>query len=325
MCRPDPMTREEVDKELELLRAAGLNPQLCDTEVPLVDVPVLAGHPAESGDATASEYVLLPKELVGRHPVFLIEVAGLSMHHADIMPGDRLEVQMDSDANDGDIVVAEVDGGYTVKAFFTDSKGRHWLVPQNSDFAPILLDNRPWRIIGKVIGLRKGVPRVSYMDCAKAVQNARLAADDVSCSLPPEQPQNVVFRQYHQRRAVDYNAVRQAVERVVVRQMRHAYEWYAAYRVLMDLGLIDDPMLTRFAQQMNIWFPDAPMRCSADRMGDYFVGHTAKASTLWNIEQFRREQRRGQSVGAFSTLLHRCEELRAVLFPLPLLEPGIPF
>ena len=110
MCRPDPMTREEVDKELELLRAAGLNPQLCDTEVPLVDVPVLAGHPAESGDATASEYVLLPKELVGRHPVFLIEVAGLSMHHADIMPGDRLEVQMDSDANDGDIVVAEVDG-----------------------------------------------------------------------------------------------------------------------------------------------------------------------------------------------------------------------
>ena len=319
------MTREEVNKELEKLRAAGLNPLLCDTEVPLVDVPVLAGYPSESGNATNGEYVLLPRELVGCHPVFLIDVAGLSMHDADIMPGDRLEVQMDTDVYDGDIVVAEVDGGYTVKAFFTDSAGRRWLVPQNKDYAPVLLDNRPWRIIGKVVGLRKGIPRASYVDCAKAVQGASLTADDIVRPLPPEQPQNVVFRQYHQRRVVDYNAVRQAVERVVVKQMRHAYEWYAAYRVLMDLGLIDDPMLTRFAQQMNVWFPDAPIRCSADRMGDYFVGHTAKASTLWNAELFRRDMRRGQSTGAFNTLLHRCEELRAVLFPLPLLEPGLPF
>ena len=319
------MTKEEVNQELELMHAAGLHPLLCDTEVPLIDVPVLAGYPAESGDATGSEYVLLPKELVGRHPVFLIDVAGLSMHDAGIMPGDRLEVQMDSDYNDGDIVVAEVDGGYTVKAFFTDSAGRKWLVPQNRDFPPIPLDNRPWRFIGKVIGLRKGIPRASYADCAKAVENVSHNADASTRTLPPEQPQNLVFRQYHQRRAVDYNAVRLAVERVIIKQMRHAYEWYAAYRVLMDLGLIDDPMLTRFAQQMNAWFPDAPIRCSANRMGDYAVGHTAKASTLWNAELFRRDMRQGQSMGAFNTLLHRCEELRATLFPLPLLEPGLPF
>ena len=319
------MTQEEVTKELAKLRAAGLNPMLCDTAVPLVDVPVLAGLPADSGDATGGEYVLLPRELVGRHPVFLIDVDGLSMHDAGIMPGDRLEVQMESTVSDGDIVVAEVDGGYTVKAFFTDGEGRHWLVPQNTDFAPILLDNRPWRVIGKVVGLRKGMPRTSYVDCAKAVLHA--AANTVAAGrpLPPEQPQNIVFRLYHKRRAVDFNAVRQQVERVVVKQMRHAYEWYAAYRVLMDIGLIDDPMLTRFAQQMNVWFPEAPIRCNADRMGDYSVGHTAKASTLWNSEQFRRDQRTGQSVGAFNTLLHRCEELRAALFPLPLLESGLPF
>lgn len=319
------MTREELLKEMELMRQAGLDPLLCDTPVPLVDVPVLAGYPTESGDATNSEYVLVPRMLVGSHPVFLVDVSGLSMRESDILPGDRLEVQMETDIFDGDIVVAEVDGGFTVKAFFTDGTGCHWLVPQNAEFPPIPLNNRPWRIIGKVIGLRKGMPRASYADCAKAVQNATLAADAATRPLPPEQPQNMVFRQYHKRRAVDYNAVRQAVERVIVKQMRHAYEWYAAYRVLMDIGLIDDPMLTRFAQQMNVWFPDAPIRCSADRMGDYFVGHTAKASTLWNAEQFRRDQRRGQSMGAFNTLLHRCEELRAALFPIPLLEPGLPF
>lgn len=320
------MTYEEVIKELELLRAAGLHPMLCDTEVPLVDVPVLAGIPSDAGDVTSNEYVLMPRKLVGQHPVFLIDVNGLSMHDADIMPGDRLEVQMDTAVSDGDIVVAEVDGGFTVKAFFTDGDGRKWLVPQNTSFSPIQLENRPWRIIGKVIGLRKGIPRASYADCAKAVLNAsRQTRSEDAATLPPEQPAVLIFRKYHQRRAVDYNAVRQAVERVVLKQMRHAYEWYAAYRVLMDLGLIDDPMLTHFAQQMNVWFPDASIRCSADRMGDYAVGYTAKSSKLWNIELYRRDMRQGQSITAFNTLLHRCEELHAALFPLPLLEPGLPF
>ena len=319
------MTTKELEKEMELLSAAGLKAMLCDTKVPLVDVPVLAGKPTESGDVTGSQYVLVPRELVGHHPVFLIDVEGLSMHDANVMPGDRLEVQMDTVVNDGDIVVAEVDGGFTVKAFFTDDEGRQWLVPQNSDFAPIQLGNHSWRIVGKVIGLRKGIPRVSFMDCAKAVQQAALQEERTQAPLPPEQPRNMVFRQYYKRRAIDFNAVRQQVERVVVMQMRHAYEWYAAYRVLMDLGLLEDTMLTHFAQQMTAWFADAPIRCNADRLGDYAVGHTAKASTLWNVELFRKEQRRGQSIGAFNTLTHRCEELRTALFPMPLLEPALPF
>lgn len=320
------MTKDEVMKELEKMRAAGLHPQLCDTAVPFVDVPVLAGHPAEAGDASSNKYILLPRELVGCHPVFLIEVYGLSMKDADILPGNRLEVQMDCTASDGDIVVAEVDGEYTVKAFFTDDRGHHWLVPRNKDFAPIPLNNRPWRIIGKVVDIRKGEPRASYMECAQAVMNFDpQAITNMARPLPPEQPQILVFRQFHQRRAIDYNAVRRQVERVIVMQMRHAYEWYAAYRVLMDVGLIDDPMLTHFAQQMNAWFPDAPIRCNADRMGDYAVGYTTKSSTLWNAEQFRRDMRQGQSMGAFNTLHHRCEELRAALFPIPVLEPSLPF
>lgn len=322
------MTDKEIKAEMELLTAAGLNPLLCDTPVPLVDVPVLAGNPAEAGDASGGEYVLLPHALVGRHPVFLIDVEGLSMRDHDIMPGDRLEVEFNDAATDGSIVVAEVDGEFTVKTFFTDDEGTRWLIPHNSDFMPIMLTGRKWRIVGKVIGIRKGMPHTSYSDCAKAVMNQRrLAVKDavMDSSMPlPDMPRNQVFKQFYRRLPIDFLALRHQVERVVVKQMRHAYEWYAAYRILSDLGLLDDNMLTRFATQMNNWFPEAPIACSADRLGEYAVGHTARAFTLWNSEKFRTEMRRGQSVVAFNILYLRCEELRAALFPVPVMEPSLP-
>ena len=322
------MNEHELQQELDRLQAAGLNPMLCDTEIPLVDVPVLAGGPAEAGDSTTGQYVLLPRQLVGRHPVFLIDVDGLSMQDAGIMPGDRLEVQMDSTTVDGDIVVAEVDGGYTVKTLFTDDEGAKWLVPQNEEFDPILLAGHSWRIIGKVIGLRKGMPHTSYADCAKSVMRMRrqsLSTDQAAGSAMVDMPRNLVFKSYVNRRHLDFRTIREKVELVIVKQMRHRYEWYAAYRVMMDLKLLDDLKLSSFAQQMQEWFPDVAIRCNSDSLGDYAVGHTSKAFTLWSAEHFRAEIRKGQSMTGFNTLFHRCEELRAALYPLPVLELGLPF
>ena len=322
------MTVDELQKELERLREAGLDPMLCDTAVPLVDVPVLAGRPSEPGDATEGDYVLLPRMLVGQHPVFLIGVDGLSMCDLDIHPGDRLEVQMGTAVSDGDVVVAEVDGGYTVKTLFTDGDGLMWLVPMNKEYDAILLTGASWRIIGKVIGLRKGMPRASYSDCANAVMRTRRKTpqtDAVMARPADDQPCNLVFKQFHQRRRIDYAAVKKAVERVVVMQLKHRYEWYAAYRVLMDLALLDELQLSKFAQQMQTWFPDVAIHCTSDSLGEYAVGHTSKAFTLWNRDIFSQEMRKGQSLTGFNTLCHRCEELRAQLFPLPTIELGLPF
>jgi len=321
------MSEEELQQQLQQMQAAGLNPQLCDTPVPLLDMPVLAGNPTEIGDAQVEDYVLVPKSLVGSHPVFLIDAEGLSMRDADIMPGDRLEVQMEPVLADGDIVVAGLDGAFTVKTLFTDDEGLLWLVPRNDSYDPILLSGSHWHIVGKVIGLRKGVPRTPYGDCAKAVMRMRRkTAAQQPKVLPPadDQPTNLVFRQFHQRHRIDFAAVRKQVERVVVMQMKHRYEWYAAYRVLMDLKLLDDLKLTRFAQQMQAWFPDVPLQCTADSLGEYAVGHTSKVFALWDADKFRQEQRKGQSMTAFTTLYHRCEELRAALFPLPVVELALP-
>ena len=324
------MNEKEILQELERMRAAGLQPLLCDTIVPLSDVPVKAGLPAEAGDATADRYVLLPHQLVGRHPMFLIEAEGDSMQNVGIMAGDTLEVQMDIQVADGEVVVAEVDGAYTVKTFYTDDEGTQWLVPENDNYDPILLTGHIWRIVGKVTGSRRGKPQSSFSTCAKAVmRQRRKTAEGDSLSkgskLLDSQPRNLVFKQFVNRQRIDFAAVRNQVERVVLKQMRHHYEWYAAYRVLLDMGLLEELQLTKFAQQMQVWFPQAPIACKADSLGDYAVGHTSKAFTLWNIDVFRPELRRGQSVTGFNVLYHRCEELRATLFPLPTLDLALPF
>lgn len=321
------MSEEELPKLFERMRSAGLHPMLCDTAVPLVDVPVLAGFPAEVGDATNGNYVMLPRELVGRHPVFLIDAEGLSMRDAGIMPGDRLEVQMGTDVSDGDIVVAEVNGAFTVKTLFRDNEGVMWLVPQNSDFDPIRLTGTIWRIIGKVTGLRKGIPRTPYGDCAKAVMRMRGKQADMGGQQRPDQgnqPENLVFKSFYNRQRIDFAVIRQQIERVIVMQMKHRYEWYAAYRVMKDLRLLDELKLTKFALQMQAWFPDVPIQCTSDSLGEYATGHTSKAFALWNSEQFRKDMRKGQSENGFNILFHRCEELRATLFPLPTIELGLP-
>lgn len=321
----------ELRKIIEQMQQADLNPLQCDTPVPLVDVPVLAGLPAEAGDAAPyTNYVMVPRELLGRNPVFLIDARGLSMREAGIMPGDRLEVELTEEVADGDIVVAEVDGAFTVKTLFTDAEGQMWLVPQNGEYDPIALTGKLWRIIGRVIGVRKGMARTPYSDCIKAVKRMQMKAAQGSVAEKTRkqqadaQPENIVFKSFYNRQRIDFAAIRKYVERVVVMQMKHRYEWYAVYRVMMDLQLLDELRLTRFAQQMQLWFPELPLCCTADTLGDYAVGHTGKAFTLWNAEQFRQEMRRGQTMNGFNVLFHRCEELRAALFPLPVIEMGLP-
>ena len=328
------MTEDELQEHLELLRSAGYNPRLCDTAVPHVDVPVIAGYPAEVGDAAAffeKNYVLLPRELVGNHPVFHIDAMGDSMSGIGINDGDTLEVRIGSEASDGDVVVAEVDGCFTVKTFFNDGNGMLWLVPENDSFKAIPLTGHEWRILGRVTGIRKGVPRSAFKRCAKAVMRTKQMEEESNAGtaekgmLSSKGPRNLVFRQYHNRREIDFAAIRSKIERVIVKQMRHRYEWYAAYRVLMDLSLLEELQLKKFAQQMQEWFPDVPIACTADSLGEYAVGHTACAFALWDSSRFRADRRKGQSEAGFNTLFHRCEELRASLYPLPVVEQELPF
>ena len=66
----------------------------------------------------------------------MLEVDGDSMIDAHIEKGDMVLVEKTNHAKDGEIVIAEVDGEFTMK-YFRSAGARVWLEPANKNFKPI--------------------------------------------------------------------------------------------------------------------------------------------------------------------------------------------
>lgn len=65
---------------------------------------------------------------------YLLEVKGDSMIDAHIEEGDYVLVERKGEPRAGDIVIAEVDGGWTMKYFRKDKKGVPYLEPANKNY-----------------------------------------------------------------------------------------------------------------------------------------------------------------------------------------------
>lgn len=110
---------------------------------------VNAGEPAFVMDSV-TEYVTVPQEAVGQAR-FAIRVRGDSMIGLDIHDGDLLFVRPQDDAEDGDIVVARVNGDeYVVKRLRKRPGQPPVLESENPSYPPIIADDV--RIIGRVVG-----------------------------------------------------------------------------------------------------------------------------------------------------------------------------
>lgn len=211
---------EEQQKILNELGAAGWNPRLCDTPVPYIDANVMAGIPTMPGDYIKGEYVMLPRDLMGMEPTFIVNVKGNSMCDADIKDGDQLYVKMGVEVRDGDIVVAAIDGEYTVKAYCEDEHGGKWLVPSNEEYNAIrLTENMNIRIIGRVLECIKQAPRCSYSEMMKSIKRTRLR------------------EAANQPKKVSEEKIAKAIVEVqpLITQKGH---WLAVYRILADRDII---------------------------------------------------------------------------------------
>ena len=103
--------------------------------VPLVG-KVTAGQPILAQE-NIEEYLILPQNMSGRDDqLFALRVEGDSMIEAGIFTGDILIVRRQACAENGDIVVAMIDGEATVKRIYYE-EGRVRLQPENSAMDPI--------------------------------------------------------------------------------------------------------------------------------------------------------------------------------------------
>ena len=122
-----------------------------------VRIPVLgrvpAGGPREAIEEVEGELLLDP-DLVGEGEVFSLRVKGDSMTGAHICDGDHVLVRSQARAEEGEIVVAVIDGEATVKRF-RRWKGKVRLEAANPAYPPIVVPaGAPsFRIAGKVVGV----------------------------------------------------------------------------------------------------------------------------------------------------------------------------
>lgn len=117
--------------------------------LPLVG-DVAAGTPILA-EQNISERITLPVEIVGDSASFLLSVHGDSMIEAGINDGDYVVVKEQPTANNGDIVVAIVEDGATVKRFFKEADHIR-LQPENSSMDPIIVREN-CTLAGKVVAL----------------------------------------------------------------------------------------------------------------------------------------------------------------------------
>lgn len=116
--------------------------------------PVKAGFPNPAEDARGVALDL--NELIIRHPVstYYLRVEGDSMNGAGVISGDIVVVDKSLEPKNGDIVVAAVDGDFTLKHLKLKNN-EAWLVAANPDYSPIALheaaDAQLWGVVTYVI------------------------------------------------------------------------------------------------------------------------------------------------------------------------------
>jgi len=116
---------------------------------------VAAGAPI-GADAGVERHLLLDRAMFFPTPDYLLKVKGDSMVEDGIFDGDLIAVHRTPVAENGQIVVARLDGELTVKRL-QRGKDRISLLPRNPDYAPIVVPaDADFAIEGLYCGLVRG-------------------------------------------------------------------------------------------------------------------------------------------------------------------------
>lgn len=130
-------------------------PSLQPTPVnlPLYSSKVSAGFPSPAEEHV--EKRLDPNDFLidQEDATFFVTIQGYSMMDVGLLPGDKAVVDRSKTPNVGDIVLAVINGEFTIKTLSRNKSGAPRLLPANKDFKPIeITEEMQFEIWGVVTG-----------------------------------------------------------------------------------------------------------------------------------------------------------------------------
>lgn len=121
--------------------------------LPLYSSKVSAGFPSPAEEHV--EKRLNPNDFLidQDDATFFVTIQGYSMVDVGLMPGDKAVVDRSKTANVGDIILAVINGEFTIKTLAKSKSGAPRLMPANKDFKPIkITEEMQFEIWGVVTG-----------------------------------------------------------------------------------------------------------------------------------------------------------------------------
>ena len=123
-------------------------------EIKVAEPSVAAGFPSPADDFIEMEINLQDYIVKNKEATFCVKVEGTSMTKAGINSGDIMIVDRSLHPKHNDIVLAVIDGEFTVKRIAVNDENLY-LVPENDTFSPIKITEsmnfQVWVIITHII------------------------------------------------------------------------------------------------------------------------------------------------------------------------------
>jgi DNA polymerase V len=122
-------------------------------ELPLYSSKVSAGFPSPCDDHIAKRLNIHDYLVDQEDATYLVTVIGWSMRDAGLLPKDVIIVDRSKNAKVGNIIMAMIDGEFTIKQLAMGENGNPILLPANQDFKPIeITESMDFEIWGVVTG-----------------------------------------------------------------------------------------------------------------------------------------------------------------------------
>ena len=130
----DYLNRAASSKDEPELVFFGLETPARKLSIPLYSSIVPAGFPSPCDDHVEKRLNIHEYLVDNEDATFIVEIGGLSMINAGLYPKDKAVIDRSKTAQIGNIVMASVDGEFTIKQLGIAENGNPLLIPANPDF-----------------------------------------------------------------------------------------------------------------------------------------------------------------------------------------------